>query len=286
MANHTPLRYPGGKGRFSDYIAELIELNGISGGHYIEPFAGGAGVALTLLFSEHVKHIHINDIDQNIYAFWHSVLNDAEQLCKLIHDTPVTVDVWLEQREIKRAPENSSLLKRGFATFFLNRTNRSGILNGGIIGGFEQTGNWKIDARYNKADLISRIEKIALFSDRISLTNKDTCAFIEENLPFIRERSLIYFDPPYYVKGGQLYQNHFKHEDHEKLAKYIKGIKNHRWVVSYDNAPEIKDLYKRFRQEEFSLSYSASSYSKGNEVMIFQDELTCPNEVFTKKKKA
>lgn len=286
MANYTPLRYPGGKGRFADYIAELIELNGISGGHYVEPFAGGAGVALALLFSEHVKHIHINDIDRNIYSFWYSVLNNTDELCKLIHDTQVTVDVWLQQREVKRNPDQASALELGFATFFLNRTNRSGILNGGIIGGLDQTGNWKIDARYNKEGLVRRIEKIALFSGRISLTDKDTCDFIVEDLPSIKQHSLIYFDPPYYVKGGQLYQNHFKHEDHEKLAKHIASIKNHKWLVSYDNVPEIKDLYKEFRQEEFSLSYSARSYRKGNEVMIFKDGLTCPEEVYTKRKRA
>lgn len=286
MADYTPLRYPGGKGKFTGYVKELMELNGLVGGHYAEPFAGGAGVALGLLFSEYAKHIHINDLDPSVHAFWHSVLKEPEDLCRLIKNTPVSIKSWLKQREVKRHPEDASLLELGFATFFLNRTNRSGILNGGVIGGLDQTGAWKIDARYNKKALIERIEKIALFAKRISLYNLDACAFLEKKVPSFKNQTLVYLDPPYYEKGQRLYQNHFIHEDHVRLASCIAKIKDQKWIVSYDNFPEIKKLYKRFEQEEFSLSYSARDYYKGEEVMIFQKGLIKPEKIYTAVKKS
>ncbi len=285
MADYTPLRYPGGKGKFTPYVKEVMELNGLVGGHYVEPFAGGAGVAFGLLFSEYAKRIHINDLDPSVYAFWYSVLNHPEDLCRLIKDTRVNIKNWLKQRDIKRDPENASTLELGFATFYLNRTNRSGILNGGVIGGLEQTGAWKIDARYNKKGLIERIEKIALFSKRVSLYNLDACTFLEKKVPTLPKQTLVYLDPPYYEKGQRLYQNHFVHEDHVRLAKSISKIKDQKWIVSYDNFPQIKDLYKRFRQEEFSLSYSARNYYLGAEVMIFQNGLVKPDQIYTSQKR-
>lgn len=285
MPSFTPLRYPGGKGRFSDYIASIIELNNLHGDHYIEPFAGGAGVALTLLFNEYVKKIHINDIDMNIYAFWHSVLKKTDELCRLINDTPITVEEWQRQKAIITS-KKTTLLKRGFATFFLNRTNRSGILNGGIIGGILQKGEWKIDARYNKEELIERIQRIALFSDRIVLYCVDACEFLQTVVPSIKSSALIYLDPPYYVKGKGLYKNHYKHEDHQLLAKAVASIKRHKWLVSYDNVPEIKNLYKKYKQEEFALNYSAREHFKGTEVMIFQEKLVTPPKIIMGKKTA
>ena len=157
--SNSPLRYPGGKGRLSGFIRQIFEDNELLDGHYVEPYAGGAGLALNLLFLDYASCIHLNDIDRSVFAFWHSVVNSPDALCKLIRDTPVTVDQWQKQKVIHRSPDKQSLLDLGFATFFLNRCNRSGILMGGIIGGQKQEGTWKIDARYNKSDLCRRIEK-------------------------------------------------------------------------------------------------------------------------------
>jgi DNA adenine methylase len=263
-----------------------MEMNGLIEGHYVEPFAGGAGVALWLLFSEYAKEIHINDIDKNIFSFWNSVLTQSEEFCRLIKYTPVTIDQWLKQREIKNNPAAFSQIEIGFATFFLNRTNHSGILNGGVIGGQKQKGGWKIDARYNKEELIERIRRISLYADRISLYNKDACDFIYKEIPELPSNTLVYLDPPYYVKGGWLYQNHYIHKDHENLAEAALSIKKQKWIMSYDNEPKIKKLYSRLRQEEFSLNYTAGAYAKGSEVMIFQNGLLTPEKVTTSKKEA
>lgn len=269
MSFHTPLRYPGGKGRLSQFMGELIEANGLTGGHYVEPYAGGAGIAITLLYLEYASRIHLNDINRSIHAFWHSVLNDTEALCKRISDVRPTMEEWYAQRAVQSDPD-ASLLDLGFSTFFLNRTNRSGIVLGGVIGGKEQTGRWKIDARFNQADLTRRIERIASYRSRISLHNLDAANLIRDILPTLPRQSLVYLDPPYYVKGKGLYENHYTHSDHAKIAELVATIQQ-KWIVTYDNVGPIRTLYSAYHQEIFGLRYSAGSRYEGKEVMVYCD---------------
>ena len=279
----SPLRYPGGKLKVVDYIKQVFEANDLCDGHYIEPYAGGASVALALLQSEYAHTIHINDIDRSIYAFWHSVLHQSEALCRLITDTPVTMTEWERQKEVQKRKEdkNTSLLELGFSTFFLNRTNRSGILSAGVIGGKDQTGPYKIDARYNKADLIERIESIADYAERITLTNKDAVKLVKSlsglnGLSSLSgSKTLLYLDPPYYIKGRDLYLNYYTDDDHRQIACAISAYPG-QWLISYDAVPFLKELYKDYRQREYYLSYSAGNPSKGKEIMVYSDGLVVP----------
>lgn len=276
MDFYSPLRYPGGKGKLSPFIQRLYDSNNLGSGYYVEPFAGGASIALSLLFNEYVTRTIINDIDRSIYAFWYSIINTPDDFCRLISDTPVNVNIWKKQKEIQRCKAKASLLSLGFSTFYLNRTNRSGILNGGIIGGLKQDGEWKIDARYNKTDLIRRVERIANYRNRIDLYNLDACNLVKMVLPKLPQKTLIYFDPPYYVKGKDLYHNYFQHADHEIVSKVVASIEAAHWVVSYDNTSEIRKLYKDFRKLEYTLNYCASSRLKGREVMFFSGKTYVP----------
>lgn len=276
MSNHdSPLRYPGGKGKMSSYIASIISSNNLLDGHYIEPYAGGAAIALSLLFKEYVKKITINDYDKSIYSFWYSVLNDTDRLCNKIQDVEITVDEWNKQKSIQKNKHNTDHLTLGFSTFFLNRTNRSGIIKAGIIGGKEQKGKWKIDARFNKEDLIKRIIKISKYSSRINLHNEDTIELIKKKKYSECNNSLIYFDPPYYIKGKDLYTNFYKHKDHSDISKRIKMLET-KWLISYDNTPEIQKLYSDYKQVVYNLNYSAFEARKGNEVMFFSDGINIP----------
>ena len=279
----SPLRYPGGKLKVVDYLKRLFEVNDLMDGTYIEPYAGGASVALTLLFSEYASRIKINDIDRSIYAFWYSVLNETDNLCRMITDTPVTMVQWYAQREVQAHKEEAELLELGFSTFFLNRTNRSGILSGGVIGGKEQTGNFKIDARYNKADLIGRIESIADYADRIELTSMDAVELIK-SIKKPTEKTFCYLDPPYYVKGRDLYLNYYNDDDHKAIAKAIKKYKG-KWIISYDAVDFIRELYKKYRQKEYYLSYSAGNPAKGREIVVYSDGLTIPDIEIVKERK-
>lgn len=266
MTLHTPLRYPGGKRKLSDFFERLLSDNGLLGGDYAEPFAGGAGLALELLKRGAVRHVYLNDIDPHIFAFWNAILNRTEDFCQLIEETPVTIQEWHKQKEIFSDSSADTLL-HGFATFFLNRTNRSGILLGGVIGGKNQTGKWKLDCRFNKTDLIRKIKSIGAARDSISFFNDDAEDFLRNVCSSFSNKSLIYLDPPYYTKGACLYKNHYKHEDHERLAEQVKKIATP-WVVSYDNNPSISMMYSAHSTIEYSIHYSAQNHVKGFEIIF------------------
>ena len=276
--NHfTPLRYPGGKGKLAAFVKELMGRNGLFDGEYVEPYAGGAAIALELLLQEYVSHIHINDISRPIYAFWKSVLDDTEDLVRLIRNTPITVQTWDLQKRVLANPQDHDNLRLGFAAFFLNRTNRSGILNAGIIGGRGQSGPWKIDARFNAVELAYRVESIAKLRSRISLSREDARKFLLKRLDRFPEKTLIYLDPPYYIKGKELYYDYYVHQDHEDIAALVtKKIRRQKWIVSYDKVDAIRDMYADCRSIVYGIGYSAREARSGSEVMFFCNALQVP----------
>ncbi len=280
LVHFTPLRYPGGKGKLAEYVKEILCANKLCDGEYIEPYAGGAAVGLELMFQEYVSQIRINDVSHHVYSFWKSVLHDTDELCRLIKSTRLTVASWDRQKRIFANPHDHSYIEVGFATFFLNRTNRSGILNGGPIGGRDQSGPWKIDARYNADELIFRIESIAKMKSRIKLTHSDALAFLKFGLPKWPKNSLIYLDPPYYNQGRELYYDYYTPKDHADLSAFIKiSMRNRFWMVSYDNTVAIKKLYSGFRSAVYNIGYTAREQRIGKEVMFFSPELQVPDLV-------
>lgn len=260
------------------FIKLVFEQNGLLDGHYCEPYAGGAGIAINLLLLEYASTIHLNDIDKSIFAFWHSVLNSTDELCKMIRDVRVDVNEWNKQKAVQNDPYNHTRLELGFSTFFLNRTNRSGVINAGVIGGKNQDGPWKIDARFTKAELCRRIEQIAFYRSRIRLYNLDAGALIASVLPSLPQKSLVYLDPPYYFKAQDLYQNHYTHADHVAIAKLVKNELKIPWIVSYDNVPEIIKLYHSFPTITYGMSYSAGDRYSGSEAMFFNRKVSIPDE--------
>jgi len=285
MAFNTPLRYPGGKGKLTNYLRLVFEQNGLLDGHYIEPYAGGAGIAINLLLLEYASCIHLNDLNPSVYAFWHSVVNEPEELCRRIFDVNVTMNEWHRQKAVQVAT-NPDILDLGFSTFFLNRTNRSGIILAGVIGGQDQAGEWKLDARFNKNNLCARIERIAMYRDRIRVYNLDAVDLIREVFPTLPDRSLAYLDPPYYVKGQGLYENHYFHDDHLEISRLVQEGINLPWIVSYDYAPQIMDMYQGCNSITYGINYSAQDRYKGAEAMFFSDGLIIPDEDNPAKVKA
>ncbi|WP_027848209.1 DNA adenine methylase [Marinospirillum minutulum] len=276
---YSPLRYPGGKARFSPFVANLMKINGVTGGHYFEPYAGGAGVALYLLLEGHASHIHINDADPAIYSFWLAVTQHTGALLELLDSTPVIIEEWFKWRTILRDENNTNIVEKGFATLFMNRANRSGILKAGVIGGKEQSGEYKLDARFNKNVLISRIEKIAEKSNNITVYCEDSLSLLNRCNDFLPFDSLIYLDPPYYVKGKGLYRNFYEHDDHVQIAKVLQAPSfKQRWMVSYDNVKEICEMYSLSQSLSYGLNYSAQKHYVGSEVMFFSEGLLVPDE--------
>jgi DNA adenine methylase len=279
----SPLRYPGGKAVLAEFIGATIEANGIKGCTYVEAYAGGAGAAVKLLLAGKVDRIILNDADRCVWSFWHSILYHPNAFIDRILSTPVTVEEWKKQRAIYRE-QPRRILDLGFAAFFLNRCNRSGILtNGGVIGGLDQEGEWKIDARYNPDELICRILSIAALRDNITVCNLDAISFLRATVLPTKERSkfFVYLDPPYFVKGSRLYLNYYSPDDHAQLAAFLRRIRNVRWLVTYDNAPEIRALYGwRGEITDFFLQYSAASAKEGSEIMIASEGMELPVEEF------
>lgn len=267
----SPLRYPGGKNCIFGFVSNLFYENNMIGGSYAEPYAGGSGLALRLLFNEYVKNIYINDYDRSIYAFWKTVTEDAALFCDWIEDVEISVDSWRYYKEIQNNRDKADLYDLAKSTFFLNRTNVSGVIKGGIIGGFEQQGKYKIDARFKKQDLIKRIEKISNFRHRINVSNLDGLAFVKK-MDNKKENIFIYLDPPYFLKGADLYMNFYTKLDHEKLCNHVKKIKK-KWMVSYDNQEFILNLYGQHSKLIYQLSQNTSN-RVGDEVLIFSDQLS------------
>lgn len=281
MKFYSPLRYPGGKSKLAKFIALLCNKNQITsaGGHYVEPYAGGASVALFLLLNGHVSEITINDSDRAIYAVWHSILNDTEKFVAKIQRTAVTVDTWCKCKAVQQRNNAASLFELGFSTFFLNRTNVSGIIDGGVIGGLAQKGKYRIDCRFNKKELIERIRTIAAHKDNIHLYNLDALDLIKKLKRDSSGSTIFYFDPPYYLKGESLYLNAYNPSDHEDVSRAIQSIQNARWLVSYDAAHEIKKLYRGYRKVEYSLLHTARTARLGAEVLFFSDNMTVPRVI-------
>lgn len=275
---YSPLRYPGGKGKLAPFMKVLIEKTGHKGGTYIEPFAGGAGIALDLLENDIVSQIVINDLDKGIYSFWRAILSETDRFVEAVHEVSVSVEEWKRQREILLHADNKYSFELGFSTFYLNRTNRSGIINGGIIGGLEQNGGWKLDARFNKDNLINRILNIAKKKESIHLYNKDVVSLTKKYLPKYEKNAFVYFDPPYFKKGKQLYLNFFNEQDHVRIEKMIREFVNCDWVITYDDVPEIANIYVNHKLRRFDLNYSVAQKRKASEIIIFSNEDMIPDE--------
>ena len=280
--NYSPLRYPGGKTSLYDFLKQSIKANNIVDGVYVEAFAGGAGAALKLLMLEDVYEIHLNDKDEMVYKFWYSILNNTDEFIQMIHGCELTMEEWNYRRQIL---QDSSLRKTltdleiGFTAFYLNRCNRSGIIKAGVIGGNNQTGDWKMDARFNKADLISRIEKIAFYKDRIKIYNQDAVDFlkrIEKNISD-KQNILVYLDPPYVEQGEGLYNVFYRKADPAKLSKFLQKESSCKWLVSYDDHQLIHSIYKEVRKNIFEFNYFVNRTKVGRELVICSKNCTMPD---------
>ena len=282
---YSPLRYPGGKGKLASFMEYMIDQLGHRGGTYIEPFAGGAGIAMELLLRNVVSRIVINDYDKAVWSFWKAILTETDRFVEEIRTVPLTVDEWQKQHEILVTQNDKYSFELGFAAFYLNRTNRSGIIKGGVIGGQEQAKDWKMDVRFKREELVTRIQRIAARKKDIKLYNKDVNSFIKNYVPLYEENALIYFDPPYFRKGQQLYMNFFNYKDHVRIEQEIREHVNCDWIITYDYDPQIEEIYHNYNLRLYDLNYSVSTKRKANELMIFKDGIIIPSDEELNSKK-
>ena len=274
--NSSPLRYPGGKSLMTNFFIDLFQRNGLHEIVYVEPYAGGAGAAINLLLDGHVNEIVINDANIGIYSFWNALVNESDRFIQAIEDVPVTLAEWYKQRAVLLISSKPSF-ELGVATFFMSRTNRSGVIFGGPIGGTtedkQSKAKYKINCRFNKPDLIQRLEIIAANKNRIRVSNEDALALLRQ----LDNNVFVYLDPPYYVKGKSLYMNHYTDRDHEELAYFLQNEAHFNWVLSYDNVPQIREMYANSDLYRFPLKYTVSKKQIGYELLTHSADLVFPN---------
>lgn len=267
---YSPLRYPGGKNCIFKFMSNLFYENDLIGIEYAEPYAGGAGLALHLLIDGYVSKIHLNDLDEWVYAFWYTILNNKDEFCTWLNNVQIDIDVWRTYKTMLSNPFNLTKFEKAQVFFFLNRTNVSGVIKGGVIGGLLQEGNYKIDARFNKTDLINRIEHIYQRRHNIEIYNLDGIEFLRQMNRKHRDM-FIYIDPPYVIKGSNLYLNFYTQSDHAALAQTVKKLRK-RWLISYDNCDLINSLYYAYDRISYRLAQNTSNRI-GEEMLIFPNHI-------------
>ena len=257
-------------------MAAVLKANGLESARYIEPYAGGAGIAWELLITGAVRRVLINDISPHLYAFWMSAIHYTDEFCRRVGRLALTIDEWDVQKDIFHRPDEVSIVDLGVSCFYLNRTNRSGILNGGVIGGRDQDGEWLMDARFNRKSLVQRIRSIAAYRSRIDITRLDAVEFLTDRASSFAAQDFLYLDPPYFEKGRSLYYDAYGPEDHAVVAKLLSGLEGAKWIVSYDDVKSIRDMYSFAAQRRYEVPYSARSHTRGQEVMFFSQGLKLP----------
>ena len=274
-SNNSPLRYPGGKSQLFKYISHILEINHLENATYCEAFCGGAGVAMSLLLNNKVSQVILNDYDPAIYSVWYAILNHADNMVKKILNTPVTLEEWHKQRAIYNRLKNihGYNFDLAWATFFLNRTNRSGIIEGGPIGGLNQTAKYKLDCRFNKPKLVKKIQKIYALRNRIHLYNQEGREFIHQIIEPFDANIFIFFDPPYFKQGKKLYKNALDVGYHAELSQIIQGLEQRHWIVTYDNVEEIRDLYANCDGWQYKIRYTANEKRSESE-LIYKSPIT------------
>lgn len=272
-ASASPLRYPGSKAVLVEYISNLLKQESLLGCTFIEPYAGSAVVSIELLRQEDVKNAIIVERDPLIYAFWYCVFFETDLLLKRIYDTPVTIETWkllLPLRDIKDVSK-ADVIDLGFAGFFYNRTNFSGILKANPLGGINQSSSYKIDCRFNKISLIEKIKNLATLANRITVVFGDGLSHSKLLVEQLRDqRIFIYVDPPYFQKGSNLYRYWFSYEDHAELAKWLLS-QEIPWLASYDYHDKIMKLYSEKHRQEINFDYwigNENGKRKGKELLI------------------
>lgn len=281
----SPLRYPGGKIKMAPFLRQLLKDNPKIK-NYIEPFAGGAGIAINLLLNNLIDHITLNDYDIAIFCFWKSLVENNKEFMELFENTPITISEWhnqrfifqnLEKRNIKNL-STSEIIKLGFSTFYMNRTNFSGILRGATpVGGLKQTGKWKLDCEFNKERLRPLLIKIGQKAENITISNLDMVNSLSSlnkgNSNYTDTESLMFIDPPYIKQGKRLYLPIKTMEDHKKIALQIKNLSCH-WLLTYDAVNELMDYYN-FANNKFiySLQYKVKTHRQATEFLVISNNL-------------
>ena len=267
----SPFRYPGGKGFLTPYLEDQIRQRfGANKPTYAEPFCGGAGSALNLLVDGSVGHLHLNDADYRIFSAWKAMIRETDRFLERLQNVKPNLETWEDSlQKLHEKPTSRYSFEVGFAAFFINRTSRSGVVLGsGPIGGYNQDGNWKIDARFNKAGLSERIRRIGNLSDSISLSCLDGLEFCRQlEKEKCLDATFLFVDPPYVHAGGRLYHDGMNLAKHDALAEWLlSGVAPH-WLLTYDDHQVVRENFATMQEHRIQVRYSLGKRRLEKELM-------------------
>jgi DNA adenine methylase len=232
----SPFKYPGGK----TALAPRIVDRALPFGTVIEPFVGGGAVMCRAL--DQGLRVVVNDLDPGIAAFWSEVFTDPSDLIELIRAVPANVHLYTLLKH--SAPADSKLgnarsvkVAMAFKALYVRRLSFHGA-GRGILGGYDQTGPWRLDHRYNPENIIARIEQLhARRGQVLGVYNEHWLTFMRRDFA-----GLAYLDPPYVTPGP--YFANFTERHHRALAWFLHQHRN-ACLISYDDHPLIRELYSR-----------------------------------------
>src|SRR3990167_6998031 len=280
MHFYSPLRYPGSKRKLCNYLDKILAKNNYSPQVLIEPFVGGGSVFINFLLRHKEGKVVIEDKDELIYNFWKTLFDEPSYLIRFVKKVRVDLKTFDRYRHVSSHTDKFSRKKLAEACLFLNRTSFSGILNNsaGPIGGREQKSIYKIDCRFGRENLIKKIKSISAFKNRVVVLPynwEETLKYVAGEDKYKNARLLYYFDPPFYKKAAQLYRYHFDNVSHKNLRDRLMKLKQ-AWILSYDRAQEIQNLYSAFTRINVSMPYSINSPAKRLEKELIITPLKLP----------
>lgn len=263
----SPLRYPGGKASLSGVIARIVKDQKLEGCRVFEPYAGSAAVSIALVGAGVCTSGSISERDPLLYSFWKCVFTNPAKLLRRINKTEISLQTWHELRPLLDLdePDESQADLLAFAALFFNRTNFSGVIHSGPIGGQTQSSDYAIDCRFNREELADRVDRLATLGEKIDVQFADALDVIKAQRN--KRGAFFYIDPPYFLQGKKLYRYNYRLSGHIALADALRKAK-FSWLLSYDNHDVIENLYEDFHNVYQEFRYSSRMPKKENELLI------------------
>jgi len=267
VPQRSPFRYPGGKTWLVPYIRQWLASLSTRPTEFIEPFAGGAIVGLTVAAEQFADHVTLVELDDQIAAVWHTILeSDAEWLANRI----ASFDLTPESVEVVLAQTNVTLQEKAFQTIIKNRVNRGGILAHGA-GKLKQGENGRgLKSRWYPETLRKRILNIAQIRDRISFIEGDGFMVLQQNT--CRSDTVFFIDPPYTAAGkkaGTRLYTHFE-IDHERLFEIANHLTGD-FLMTYENAEGVHQLAQQHGFETQVVAMKNTHHAEMTELLIGRD---------------
>jgi DNA adenine methylase len=264
VPQRSPFRYPGGKTWLVPYIRKWLASLGPRPNEFVEPFAGGGIVSLTVAFEQLARHVTMAELDDDVAAVWQTVLGQH--------------GVWLAQRiiDFDLTPENveeilakpaRSVRDRAFQTIVMNRVNRGGILAPGA-GRIKNGENGKgMRSRWYPQTLQRRILDITKIRERVTFESGDGLKVLQR---FLRRRdTAVFLDPPYTAGGKRAGSRLYFHStiDHEALFD-LAGKLCGDFLMTYDDAPEVRSLALQHRFDVQTIPMKSTHHAVMMELLI------------------